>query len=53
MGKISQGVLRDASDGNIVAKYGYVSIFLYIRSIDTKTKISIKIVKFLKQNILK
>ncbi len=31
------------SDGNIVDKYQYVSIFLDIESIGTKTKISINI----------
>ncbi len=34
-----------ASDGNIVDKYRYVSIFLNIKSIRMKTKISINIKK--------
>ncbi len=49
-GTSSQPTDDTGSDGNIVDKYQYVSIFLDIESIDMKTKISINIEK---RNVMK
>ncbi len=42
---------RPGSDGNIVEKYRYISIFLDIKSIDTNTKISWKEMSWKSDNV--